>query len=194
MDGAKVGRRLYEFRNLFSLKTYLLEFKRVINGSSIYVNKKRKNKLERAIDNLIWLIKNHEINKYYNTYGLDIKNFRNPNDFLPYREFSIKRNDDNLKNCDGGNYNGFNRICILRDKSIFASYVADTIGEEYSVKALATTSGDKVNICRSSVTDSSLIDYLESRCEKETILKKISGECGDGVYLLKKQKKHLVYK
>ena len=113
MDGAKLGCRIYEFRQIFGLRTHIYNFRNVIKGEPIYKGKERKSTFIRVVDNLLWFIKNREVNRFYNTYGLDIKNFRKTKDFMPYRKFSIERNDFNLKNWGGGEgyYNGYNRIC-----------------------------------------------------------------------------------
>ncbi|MBR3352205.1 MAG: hypothetical protein IKP88_06855 [Lachnospiraceae bacterium] len=181
MNGSELGRRIYYFRTLFSFKTYVVGLKKILNDPSIYPEMDRKSKFQRFIDNIVWLIKNHEINRYYNTYGLDIKNFRNPETFVPYRRFAIQR--DNLNLHLVGEYpNDYNRICILRDKSVFAAFVSETIGSKYVVPVLASTDKDNVYIYRNK--EIKLKDYLETRKDKETILKKIDGECGEGVYLL----------
>ena len=180
MDGYKLNRKLHNFRNLFSFRTYVVNMRTILNDPSIYPEKQRKTKAQRFKDNLVWLMKHHEINKYYNTYGLDVVGFRNPDDFVPYRKFAIVRDDINLATIGG--VNGYNRVCILRDKSIFAAFVGETVGKQYVVPVLASTDGKFANVyCGDHIL---LQDYLETRKGKDTILKKVNGECGDGVYLL----------
>ena len=180
MDAYKLNRRLHSLRNLFSFRTYFVNMKMVLNDPSVYPDMQRKSKSQRLKDNLVWLLKHHEINRYYNTYGLDIVDFRRPDDFVPYRQFSIVRDDQNLAVIGG--VNGYNRICILRDKSLFAAFVSETVGREYSVPVLASTDGRYANVyCKNRMP---LEEYLSTRKDRDTILKKVDGECGDGVYLL----------
>lgn len=182
MDGAKLNRRIIECRQLVAFRTFYKEFKEVINGKCIYTQRIRKPRVERIWDNMVWLLKNHEVNRFYNTYGLDVKDFRDSKDFIPYRKFSIERNDANLSISGGGDYNGYNYVCVLRDKSVFASYVSETVGSKYAVPVLGITTGETARVYRNN--DISLTEYLNTRRNKDTILKKVSGECGDGVYLV----------
>ncbi len=182
MDGNKFARRIYEFKNLFRFGTFYANFRNVINEPSLYSDMPRKTRGERIRDNLVWLLKNHEVNRYYNSYGLDIRGFRNADDFMPYRKFSIQRNDTNLKKSGGSDYNGYNRVCILRDKALFSAFIAETVGAQYAVPVLAMTGRGTCSVYPGKTED--LKAYLQSRKGRKTILKKVSGECGDGVYLL----------
>ena len=60
-----------------------------------------------------------EVNRYYFSYGLDIKG-THPNDFIDYLSFMNRRNNLNQK----GEYN---YICLLRDKSLFEQYAKDYV-------------------------------------------------------------------
>lgn len=181
MDGYKLNRRLHEFRTLFSIRTYCVNMKMILNDPSVYPDMPRKSRLRRMQDNLIWLLKNHEVNRYYNTYGLDIEGFRKPDDFMPYRKFAIQRDDSNLKLLTDS-INSYNRICILRDKNIFAAFVSETVGKEYAVPVLATTNGRFVKINRGKKVP--FKEYFDSRKHCDSIIKSANGECGDEVYLL----------
>lgn len=181
MDGNKLNLKLYYLRSLFSIRTYLVQLKKILNDPSVYPEKTRKSKAKRLIDNLSWLVRNHEINRYYNTCGLDIVGFRNSSDFISYRRFAIERDSENLKPVDS-NYNSYNRICILRDKTLFAAFIGETLGCQYVVPVIASTCGKEAYIFRRGRIH--LLTLLEERKDKSTILKKVNGECGDGIYLL----------
>lgn len=181
MDGNKLNLKLYYLRSLLSIRTYFVVLRKVLNEPSVYPEKERKSKTKRLKDNLLWLIRNHEVNRYYNTYGLDIVGFRNPSDFIPFRRFAIERDSANLKHIVDG-YNGYNRICILRDKALFAAFIRETIGSQYAVPVIANTSGRNAYVFRRGMMP--VLTLLEERKEKPTILKKVNGECGDGIYLL----------
>ena len=79
---------------------------------SYFPEKKRKNYINRIFDNLLWLIKNCEINNFYTLYGLDLKYNRNQN-FISYKKFMETR----FKKNKHGNPNS--QTVILRDKFLF---------------------------------------------------------------------------
>ena len=92
------------------------EIKAVLDEESMYKDMPRKNYLRRLLENVIWYLRNGEANNFYNSYGFDIKNFRNQSEYLPYREYRIQRFKEDYPE---SLYN--NKLCILRDKILFAS-------------------------------------------------------------------------
>lgn len=180
MDGYRLIRRCYRIKDLLCIPSYLKNLKTVMNEPSVYPDMPRKSRRERLKDNLVWFVKNHDINKNYNTYGLDVVGFRKPEDFVPYRQFAMVRDDNNFTTT-GGVY-AYNRVCVLRDKSVFAAFVSSTVGSQYVIPVLAHTEGIYADVYRGNRM--LLRDYLEMRRDRDTILKKVNGECGDGIYLL----------
>ena len=55
----------------------LSKVKRIVDGHTYFPEKRRKPKSIRLKENLAYLLKNHEVNIYYNSYGLDIVGFHN---------------------------------------------------------------------------------------------------------------------
>jgi hypothetical protein len=80
----------------------------------------RKSKLQIWSDNLLWLMRHKEVNRYYYVYGLDRKHSETENEVLPYRTFRIIRDSTNL-HPQGEN---FNYACLLRDKFIFGQLLS----------------------------------------------------------------------
>ena len=68
----------------------LSKIKGIVDGHTYYPEKKRKSRLKRKKDNLIYLIKNREVNIYYNSYGLDIEGFHKENDYISHRNLFSK--------------------------------------------------------------------------------------------------------
>ena len=115
----------------FRLPKQISNIQKVIEKPSYYPEKPRKSKHTMWIENFLWLLKNHELNPYYTSYGLDVKNFRNKNEFIPRHEFCRERNIGNqrVKNTISGSYN---YIALLRDKYIFFSLFVFYIGNGIS--------------------------------------------------------------
>lgn len=159
----------------------LLKIKGIIDGDTYFPEKQRKSKKTRLIDNFVYLLKNHEVNIYYNSYGLDIVGFRNESDYISHRKFILKRYDGNNRfiTSHTGEYN---YITILRDKYVFSSYLASTIGQEFVPESVGIIDRGKVYL-----TKSKEWIHINEFFEKDFIyvLKKIDGECADGVSLVK---------
>ena len=127
----------------FRLPKQISNIQKVIEKPSYYPEKPRKSKHTMWIENFLWLLKNHELNPYYTSYGLDVKNFRNKNEFIPRHEFCRERNIGNqrVKNTISGSYN---YIALLRDKYIFSAYLSSTLGAEYLPETIAFINGSRV--------------------------------------------------
>lgn len=96
-------------------------------------------KSKRAIwrENLRWLVQHKEVNRYYYVYGQDRKNIDAEKEVLPYRAFRIIRNSTNLH----PNVQGFNYVCLLRDKFIFAQLLSSLHFPTPKNKALLNKDG-----------------------------------------------------
>lgn len=152
----------------------------IINKQSYYPELSRKNKFERLRDNIEWLFKDKLVNIYYTSYGLDVRDFRDKNDFIPQRQFIIKRNAGNQKliTTISGDYN---YIVLLRDKYVFSAYLSSTIGPQYVVESVG-------------IIDKDLLYTKKSNCWQKSeritdmtgqwVFKVIDGECGEGIYLV----------
>lgn len=89
----------------------------VSNAPCYFCEKKRKGTLARYVDNLLWLIRKGEKNKFYTQYGLDIKG-SDSTAYIGFWEFACLRNSYNqLLRFD-------NSIGILRDKFLFFKYMS----------------------------------------------------------------------
>lgn len=80
----------------------------------------RKSKASIWWDNFLWLAKFGEVNRYYYVYGLDRKKESKSNEILSYKDFYRKRNSRNLHPTK----EGYNYVCILRDKFVFSQFLA----------------------------------------------------------------------
>lgn len=169
----------------FPVKVY--HIRDIINKPSYYPEMQRKSKKEMWMDNFLWLVKYRELNRFYTSYGLDVVGLRNSSDFMDYRSFVALRNAGNQgeKLTISGRYN---YIVQLRDKYIFAAYLASTIGEKYVVPTYALITDGKAFLNRENrwtniselLTDGSSMVY-----------KVLDGECADGVMLVNVSGNHV---
>jgi len=86
------------------------------NEYSYYPEKEQKSQFRIALDNLLWFLKNKEVNENYYLYGIDIKG-QDPNDFLSYGKGKSIREKQNRQ------YNQIDYTSLLRDKFIFGQYM-----------------------------------------------------------------------
>jgi len=85
-----------------------------------FPNCAQKGRMAILIDNLVWLFKYGQLNRYYYLYGLDLKNSR-PANFMHAKNFYRVRDRINEQGTVGrfrANY-----ICLLRDKFIFGQFL-----------------------------------------------------------------------
>ena len=60
----------------------VIKVRKIVNSPTYFSEYRRKSKLRRYYDNVIWLLEYRRHNPSYNLYGLDVKNFRNQNDYV----------------------------------------------------------------------------------------------------------------
>lgn len=159
-----------------NLKTVL----KIPAHESFYPEYTRKSKGKIIRENLHYLFRYREVNPYYISYGFDVENFRNQSDFLAHMEFIQLRNRGNqsTKQTTTGDYN---YMVLLRDKYIFANYLASAIGENCVIPTYALVIGGRV--FKNGLQEwGSLTDLFSDEGEK--VFKVLDGECADGVMLI----------
>jgi len=115
-------RRIY--CSIFALIGGVKEFRYYWRNKAWFVSYfpgEKKSKIVIFFDLLLWLIKNREFNKFYFSYGLNIKN-SNMNMFCSYREFREKRDSKNQKKVSQKGTT-FNYLALTRDKFVFSQYL-----------------------------------------------------------------------
>lgn len=158
---------------------YLLFRSISISGQKTYYPElERKNRLERILDNMAWSIENLEPNMYYTSYGLDIKNFHDPKDYLPYREFKLSREGAHYSTPSGRHYDS---KILLRDKYIFSCYLESALGVGVVPKTLGVLENDYVEEFDTKQRVS-IEDFISKH--PRFFCKLIDGECADSVLLI----------
>jgi hypothetical protein len=144
----------------------------------------RKGKPAILLDNLLWLIRNLEGNRYYFVYGLDRKGAR-PSRFIPYRRFRQLRDRLNRHVAAASE---FDYVCLLRDKFVFSQFVS----------SLAIPTPKNLAICNSiSVTwldtsqQSPFAQLLDRGFEGDCFCKQVTGILGSGAFKLRLEAKRV---
>lgn len=174
----KLRKSYIELKQILDIPKQISNIPEIVSENTYYPDKKRKSKYRMSIDNLLWVIKNRELNQEYNSYGLDIKSWRNPNDFLPNNYFISNRNNGNIYLKESFSYN---YLAVLRDKYLFASYLTQVIGENKVVPTLALYSNNEIYLPKEK-TYTSLEDFLKE--DRKIFCKVTNGECGKEIFII----------
>ena len=169
---------IYWFRDLVRMPKLLIKAVKCADFPTYYPEMERKSHAARVWDNICWTIKNMCINSYYTSYGLDIKNFHNPEDYMSFREFKLNREGAHYTYLD--KYK-FDSKILLRDKYIFSCYLSSAIGEQYLPKTIGQLRDGMVEVQETKETIT-IEDFFSE--DRYLICKKIDGECADTVLLL----------
>ncbi len=138
-----------------------------LRSESYYPELPQKSKFQIALDQLGHIWKYGSIERYYFSYGLDIKGFRDKNDYLDDGWFLWKCAMLNtvLTNHD--------YTCILRDKELFATLLTEWGFETPHTVACVRTSEEAVTV--------SNMLFEKGGC---FFCKPLDGQCGGGVFRL----------
>lgn len=154
---------------------------------SYWPEEPRKGKLRVLADQLGWLLRTGEANNYYYVYGMDRRSVRRT-DVMSFRGFQALRNRANLRL--GMPPRNYNYVCVLRDKFLFAQFVASVgIATPRSI-ALLDASGVRWLDGRPCAPLESLEDAdtpaLDGFC------KKLDGMQGTGAFPLRSERGRLL--
>ena len=154
----------------------------IADGETYYPEMTRKGKFKRFTDNILWILKYGEVNRFYNLYGMDVVE-RNDlyGSYCDYRSFMKRRN--NL------NYGQFNhpQTSILRDKFMFYQYMSAMgipVPKVFAVKKGSKLFDSKLNTLAE--------DVLRER--KDYFVKDIDGECASYVRHIRDYNDYLAHK
>lgn len=161
------------------------ELVRKPNTKTFYPDEPRKSQRRIIYDNLVWLLKHHEINHFYYLWGFDRASFDRPDKYLPEQAFCRMRDKANASRQFGTHRARY--ICMLQDKFVFGQYL----------KALGFATPPVIALC-----DRDGIDWIASgkRLQWEDLpqqgnvdgfLKDALGRCGKAVYPIQVKKGQL---
>lgn len=172
---SRIKKRIKNVFKIFRLSKSIIS---VYSMPSYYPEYERKSKVQMWLDNFKWLCKYKELNSFYTSYGLDVKNFRCSEDFLGNSEFLRTRNEGNRKLSDI-KYGGYNYLALLRDKYVFASHVSATLGDCYIPKTIGLFEHGSVYF-HDTKRWISINDFFIEGCD--AVWKALDGVFGDDVF------------
>lgn len=184
----KIIHKVNEFKLFINIPKVVREISSVLREEALWKNMPRKSYLQRLKENVLWFLKYKEPCIYYNSYGFDVVGYRDQDSYLPYRQFRIERN---LEDDPANVYES--KLCILRDKIVFAAFFADAVGDKFIVKTKARIDADGRIYDYISKEYCDIEEYF-SKVECELFVKKLHGECGDGCYLFNKNSDIITFK
>ena len=167
-------------RDIILFPKNLLSISSLINRESNYWECTRKTKKRMWMENFLYLLKYHEINIYYISYGFDVKDLKKQKEYIPHRQFVLKRDEKNqtMIHSHTGSYN---YIVLLRDKYVFSAYISSVLGKKFVPETIALISNGKIF----DEKEQEWISYGDFfKKDQKVVFKLIDGECADGVYLV----------
>jgi hypothetical protein len=184
----KVARGFYRFcLGCFWLIKLPFEKKLYVSESYFpeFLNK-RKSKIRIFIEQAKNTLRFSMPNRFYFLYGLDIKDFHNSEDFIDDMLFMRRRGY--MDHC----MMEFPPISVLRDKSLFG-----IVAEAYGINTphnVGVIQNEKIYVFGEKIFKplSQLSDVMCGN-EGNYFLKKIDGECGDGVFHVKRKDGEIQY-
>lgn len=101
-----------------SRTSQLVKIEELVDEESLYPTMERKSREERVQDNIKWVDETGYVNALYNMFGLDVKNFRNQEDFLErwiwHGKRKLKHHGNMLPSTSG---------IITKNKFLFYAYL-----------------------------------------------------------------------
>lgn len=148
------------------------------NEQSYVPKAERKSKWTIWRENMLWVAKNKEINRYYYVYGLDRRGNQEQDEILSYKTFRSMRDRSNLH----PNGMNFNYACLLRDKFIFGQLMSSL--QLPTPKNIALIEGVSVTWLDTMETAPLLSLTRHPDLEVDGFCKKLMGIKGEGAFPL----------
>ena len=167
----------------------VIKTRRIVNSETYFPQYERKNKLWRYYDCYKWMFKYKRHNPSYNLYGLDVKNFRNCDDYVDIKYIKKDRMKEHHEDDPLTQHRKENmtiRYSLLADnKHVFYSYMED-ICPEFIPKTHFVFQGEYVlaplDVKKQQLTKDALAALKEGRY----ICKATIGAFGESVAIVDK--------
>lgn len=161
---------------------------KIVNEPSSFPEMERKSKFNRYKDHIKWLAKYKKVCYPYNEFGLDIKNFRNMDDYMDIVDMRKQKQQETVvaKDKDLDMHKEKNLqikyTLLADDKFVFYSYI-NTIKEGLTPNILLIFRKDKI-VWQNKTEYKTVDDFIKNLKEGKYICKSIIGLGGHSVYLL----------
>lgn len=168
---------------------------KVVNSPSFFPEYERKSKLLRYYENYKWLFRFNRYNPSYNLFGLDVKNFRNFDDYVDIKYIKKDRLKNHHQNDPLATHRKENitiRYSLLADnKHLFYSYIS-SMNDKLVPKTHMVFQGEKLISPFDENHKIKSTDYLKTLPEGKYICKATIGAFGDNIYVIEKKKTKFV--
>ena len=181
---------LFNFSSIFAKETIISEevmqkIEKVVDAPSCFAGVDglvRKGRKDRIKDMIEWYEKNGTVGKRYNDYGLDIKSFRNQDDFL-----SVKTYDGERRHLHHGDIRPREYKYLARDKLEFYKEMKKGKLANKTPKINYSVQYGKV-IYPESKSNLGTPKAIKSLGDGKYICKPQYGRWGQGIYVIEKKK------
>lgn len=161
------------------IKGLVRQFIRLVNDpkQTYFPEAKQKGKVAIWVDNLVWVMRHKEINRFYYAYGLDRKNTDVGREILSYRDFRSIRDKRNLR-LKGMN---FNYASLMRDKFVFGQLMSSL---NFPTPANIALLDNKEFTWLDTMKTVSLDSLVTEKISINGFCKKLTGIKGEGAFPL----------
>lgn len=143
-------------------------------NQSYYPEVPRKSRVRMLLDQLVWLAKSGEANRFYFCYGLDRKDAA-LGQYMPYKHFRRIRNSRNQTNDTALDY-----VCLLRDKFVFSQFL---ISLDFPTPRNIALCDPSELVCLDTM-ETVRLEQLNTRGDAEWFCKPLTGIGGMGSFCL----------
>ncbi len=165
-------------QKIIKTPVYIAMIPKIISRPTYYPELERKSRSEMWRDNFKWIMKHHEQCTCYTSYGMDIKGFRDPDDYLSMSEFWDFIREGNRTNVRSP-YGEYNSLILLRDKYVFSAQIIGTVGPRAVPKTLALIDRGHVFV----PDRNEWVEFAEfCRTDLKGVFKIVDGTFGDNVF------------
>lgn len=153
------------------------QIEKIVKQSSMYPELQRKSESVRRNELRNWYQKFNEINVSYNLYGLDVVDFRTPDDFLDNGKFRAERYKANSTWFPYGSAFSYDYSIVMRDKRMFDAYFSRLMPELMPVTYGFILNGMFIPSSRCRSIDR----FLQQHDGEKVAVKRTFGCHGDGL-------------
>lgn len=180
---------------LYRAYKVIKKIKRVVNEPSFYPEMERKPKKQRYMDNYKWLFKYHKYNPSYNRYGLDIKDFRNQDDYMDVRYVKADRIKPHHEDNAIAKHRSENitiRYSIMADnKHLFYAYI-ESMNPKLVPKTHVIIQGENVVAPLDISGRTTAEDVINALPDGKYIMKANMGAFGDSISVIERKGKETI--
>jgi glutathione synthase/RimK-type ligase-like ATP-grasp enzyme len=181
---------------IYKMYVAIVKINRIVNSPTFFPEYQRKSKLERYIDNYKWLFTYKRHNPSYNLYGLDVRDFRNQDDYVDIKyikrdRLSPHHQDDMVVQHRKENLTL--RYSLLADNKYIFYTLMEKIAPEYVVKTYFIFQGKDVIAPLKLEESDNLKRQLLCLKDGKYVCKSVIGSYGNSILFVKKINDEIIF-